>query len=251
MEHQKRPQAIRRCMFIDLIATTSHIILTFLSLLFSHSRAPIQHHLLSPPSTSSSGHCGMSPAEARSLGCRFDPISFSWLAPPCFDEDLINQFLFVEDWPWYLDDFKQHEVDRTAVLSGQYDQLYIDSNYHRQHCIFSWQLDPTTEPDSGFFVADDVECASQMVMKLSKSRCENACKNPDAIKEKGHDQINPIDSSKLNQPSLLPYMTFEFSEVPELCPPRIFFLSPPVLFAPSLSRLDNESLQRMHWTCWM
>lgn len=81
----------------------------------------------------------MSPAEARSLGCRFDPMSFSWLAPSCFDQVLTSQFLDVEDWHWYLDDAKQHEADRTAVLSDQYEGLFVDIRYHWQHCAFMWR----------------------------------------------------------------------------------------------------------------
>lgn len=66
-------------------------------------------------------------------------MSYSWLAPPCFDEDLINKFFDTENWHWYLDIANRHEANRTAVLAGHYELLFADKMYHSQHYAYMWQ----------------------------------------------------------------------------------------------------------------
>lgn len=94
-------------------------------------------HLLSSPNPE--GYCGRSVAEARSLGCLFDPTSFSWLKSECFDEALTMEFLDAEDWHWYFDMEKQHEANRASVLAGDHELLFVDPIYHLQHCTYMWR----------------------------------------------------------------------------------------------------------------
>lgn len=83
--------------------------------------------------------CGNSSSEALSLGCSFDIISFAWLPARCFDQELVNQFLAIRDWKWYLDTEGQQTVDLASVAAGQYEQLYVTQEYHMYHCTYMWR----------------------------------------------------------------------------------------------------------------
>lgn len=83
--------------------------------------------------------CGNSSSEAISLGCSFDIMSFAWLPPRCFDRELMNQFLAIRDWKWYLDTEGRQTVDLASVAAGQYDQLYVTQEYHMYHCTYMWR----------------------------------------------------------------------------------------------------------------
>ena len=136
MDQQKRSYNVRRYVVINIIAFVSLVIVFILLVPFLPLLQRPSHPL--SPSTSE-GHCGLSPADARSHGCLFDPTSFSWLAASCFDEDLTRQFLDAEDWNWYLDIELQHKANRTAVLAGEYELLFVDLAYHLQHCTYMWR----------------------------------------------------------------------------------------------------------------
>ncbi len=49
------------------------------------------------------------------------------------------EFLDAEDWHWYFDMEKRHEANRTAVLAGDYELLFVDPLYHLQHCTYMWR----------------------------------------------------------------------------------------------------------------
>ena len=83
--------------------------------------------------------CGNSSSEALSLGCNFDIISFAWLPARCFDQELMDQFLDLRDWKWYLDTEGQQTVDLASVAAGQYEQLYVTQEYHMYHCTYMWR----------------------------------------------------------------------------------------------------------------
>lgn len=83
--------------------------------------------------------CGNSPAEAISLGCNFDIISFAWLPARCFDQELMDEFMAVHDWKWFLDRDGQHSVDLASVAAGGYDELYVTQEYHMYHCTYMWR----------------------------------------------------------------------------------------------------------------
>lgn len=84
--------------------------------------------------------CGHSPAEARSRSCNFDIISFAWLTPECYDDDLAQEFISWSNWTWYTSE----EPDDNTQLSfdvanlGEQD-TYVDWNYHMVHCTFMWR----------------------------------------------------------------------------------------------------------------
>jgi hypothetical protein len=83
--------------------------------------------------------CGNSPEEARSNGCHFDLMSFSWLPPACFDGELMDEFLTHSNWEWYSDISQKNTVPANEVQHGQHDALYVSWDYHFVHCTYMWQ----------------------------------------------------------------------------------------------------------------
>ena len=136
MEQEKGLKNLKRYKCISILPVFSAIFILLLLMSF----------IVLPPTfprpfnhTTPEGYCGVSAVEARSLGCQFEPISFSWLAPSCIDEDLTRLFLEEEESHWYFDMGKQREANRNAVLAGDYELLYVDSMYHLQHCLYMWR----------------------------------------------------------------------------------------------------------------
>ena len=102
--------------------------------------------------------CGSSPSEARSRGCHFDVMSFSWLPTPCHDKELAEEFLSLRQWEWFAtlpadnnqtDTFEdQHRDGRDevptavpleVVQQGENERLYVTWRYHLYHCTYMWR----------------------------------------------------------------------------------------------------------------
>jgi hypothetical protein len=83
--------------------------------------------------------CGLSSTEALSIGCSFDVMSFAWLPHRCFDQELMNQFLTLRDWRWYLDANGTQVADFDSLRLGSYDNLYVTHEYHMYHCTYMWR----------------------------------------------------------------------------------------------------------------
>ncbi|EXJ54776.1 hypothetical protein A1O7_10117 [Cladophialophora yegresii CBS 114405] len=116
--------------------TTSLAVLS-LTLVITLCVYPVYHifHLYqSPPAWTD---CGSSPSEARSRGCSFDAMSFTWSLSDCFDGELTDQFLSHAQWRWYSEEGT--EIDRESVLSGEYEYLFVSGEYHVVHCTFMWR----------------------------------------------------------------------------------------------------------------
>lgn len=92
--------------------------------------------------------CGDSPATAAAAGCHFDPISFSWLPPQCYDAPNTAEFL---SWNWTFYDSEgdatpgtapehvPHAVSYDVAVSGHLPELMVTEEYHLVHCIFTWR----------------------------------------------------------------------------------------------------------------
>ncbi|MCJ1305602.1 hypothetical protein MMC08_008417 [Hypocenomyce scalaris] len=83
--------------------------------------------------------CGDNPSTARSRGCSFDVLSFSWQTPECYDEPLISSFLAYppEPWRWYTNVSGTEEVSLAVAAQGERD-LFVSWEYHIVHCTFMW-----------------------------------------------------------------------------------------------------------------
>ena len=88
---------------------------------------------------SSITNCGTSASEALSLHCQYDPMSFAWLPPACYDSELTSEFLQLQDWSWYPDLKSTKAVPLSAVFKGEFDYLYVSWEYHLTHCAYMWK----------------------------------------------------------------------------------------------------------------
>ncbi|KAI0440080.1 hypothetical protein F4803DRAFT_578086 [Xylaria telfairii] len=82
--------------------------------------------------------CGSTPEEAIERGCKFDVISFCWQAPQCYDEELSQGFDELAVWEWFLDAEKTQPLARQEVMTGTFDNLHVNWEYHLQHCTAMW-----------------------------------------------------------------------------------------------------------------
>lgn len=91
-------------------------------------------------------YCGHSIAEAKSLGCNYDPLAITWTPPECTDEELTEEFNHAGpgpngSWSYYADrngtmPLTEHEV---SMLSDTNKYFYADHRWHLVHCNFSWR----------------------------------------------------------------------------------------------------------------
>ncbi|KIX03841.1 uncharacterized protein Z518_07394 [Rhinocladiella mackenziei CBS 650.93] len=83
--------------------------------------------------------CGSSRDDAVSRGCQFDIMSFSWLPPACYDEALAIEFAGLRGWQYFRDENRTTGIPRKEVALGQYDLLYVSTEYHVLHCTYMWR----------------------------------------------------------------------------------------------------------------
>ena len=83
--------------------------------------------------------CGGLNEQERARFCRFDIMSFSWLPPECYDQELIDEFNSVKEWGYW-----EHKrglggrVTYEEANKGLRD-LYVSWEHHRHHCIYMWK----------------------------------------------------------------------------------------------------------------
>jgi len=81
--------------------------------------------------------CGNSSAEAISLGCSWDQLTWSWLPPNC-PHYANDEFLEAGDWRYYTDFRGEHEAVGdvwTQALDNQFG-LYTHRAEHFTHCVY-------------------------------------------------------------------------------------------------------------------
>ena len=90
-------------------------------------------------------HCGNTTEEARSLGCEFDLLSYSWTPKQCFDRETALEFKewllspdrFPRSWPFFEDRNNSQWVPDEAALSERVHILsYAPNEEHFGHCVF-------------------------------------------------------------------------------------------------------------------
>ncbi|KAH7555672.1 hypothetical protein BM1_07295 [Bipolaris maydis] len=92
----------------------------------------------SPSHAESWPKCGSTPAEAKSLGCKFDILSFAWQLPACYDEKIMDEFLAEKDWVFYREPNGTSPVSRDVALQRELD-LFVTQEYRRTHCMYTWR----------------------------------------------------------------------------------------------------------------
>ncbi|KAK8102124.1 hypothetical protein PG984_015270 [Apiospora sp. TS-2023a] len=92
-------------------------------------------------------NCGDSVAEARAMGCRFDPLAAAWLPAHCRDDELIEQFNHAGPgtdgaWSYYTDPEKTGVMNLEEVGGlGRIRRYVFADKYveqHIQHCHYVW-----------------------------------------------------------------------------------------------------------------
>lgn len=83
--------------------------------------------------------CGSTPEEAVARGCHFDLMQFSWLPDRCFDAELTQEFLDMEEWTWFADYEATLPLTKEQVLRGTYDSVWVTFGQHVAHCTMIWQ----------------------------------------------------------------------------------------------------------------
>lgn len=100
-------------------------------------------------------HCGANAEEARSLGCKFQIWSYSWVPPECYDGELVQDWLDMRDWEYYDDRYGKGNVVNftTEVLPGE-RLLYSTWGQHYWHCAFTWRKFLRAALGSGIGITD-------------------------------------------------------------------------------------------------
>ena len=88
--------------------------------------------------------CGPTPAEAKSQGCVFDPMNFSWTPPACIDKELMDEMLEEEmkragPWRWYLAPNFTQEIPQDWDDLSTRTQVWTEHRYHVIHCLGTWR----------------------------------------------------------------------------------------------------------------
>lgn len=125
-----RPKSMSKSITVTLISIVVVLLLSMLVTLRIHSDHYRQE---------SSLDCGSSRQEALAMGCKFDPMSFSWLQPDCYDSELTSQFLTLRQWRWTTDRAGSDEVSFDDVMKGKHELLYVSWEYHLLHCTYMWR----------------------------------------------------------------------------------------------------------------
>jgi hypothetical protein len=92
-----------------------------------HSRVD-EHGIIRKP-------CGSSAAEAKALGCTFDPLSFCWLPDECLNPKLTEKFRAAGPWVYYTDQKKTETI--TEEFGQAEEQVWLTNRLHKNHCAFS------------------------------------------------------------------------------------------------------------------
>ncbi|KAF2663826.1 hypothetical protein BT63DRAFT_460948 [Microthyrium microscopicum] len=101
----------------------------------------LQKHVHLFPTGIELGTCGSNKTieEARAHGCVFDPMSYIWVRPECYHEDLLDDFMKRNDWAWYSDPKLQNKIPMEQLFRGDHPQAFAPRSYHQIHCTYMWR----------------------------------------------------------------------------------------------------------------
>ncbi|CZT46495.1 uncharacterized protein RSE6_06928 [Rhynchosporium secalis] len=90
------------------------------------------------PASTSMGACGRTPEQARQNGCIFDLMMSGWTHPPCYDQELSDQFLRENNFAFFRDREGTQQVTEAEARLGNYKFIYTNGTFHYQHCTYIW-----------------------------------------------------------------------------------------------------------------
>jgi hypothetical protein len=88
-------------------------------------------------------HCGNTTAEARSLGCIYDPLANYWVPSPCYDKEGAEEFMTLAPWRAYDTQEAKHvlSLDEMSerVAQDPPRPYWTSLREHSVHCALMWQ----------------------------------------------------------------------------------------------------------------
>ena len=136
-----RERAIQLVGSILIILIATYLLILSPILGFFADAGSFSHCPASVPDTSIlKAPCGSTPAEARAAGCLFDPNSFLWSHPRCYNAELVEEFLAARNWTWYADPTLERVLSLDEVKTGEFDLVVVNMEYHVQHCLFMFKM---------------------------------------------------------------------------------------------------------------
>ncbi|KAF2245317.1 hypothetical protein BU26DRAFT_410919, partial [Trematosphaeria pertusa] len=82
--------------------------------------------------------CGSSISEARTKGCIFDNLSYSFVPPACYHEDLLESFRARSNITYYTSrDFSTETlIPQEEIYAGDWSEAFSTKEQHPVHCAF-------------------------------------------------------------------------------------------------------------------
>jgi hypothetical protein len=85
------------------------------------------------------------PEGAKARGCVLDPSQGGWVHQLCHDPELLEEWLSLPDFGWYLDSKRKQHVPQEKIWAadipgGVETTLYTAQDFHVQHCKFVMRL---------------------------------------------------------------------------------------------------------------
>ncbi|ETS83864.1 hypothetical protein PFICI_05740 [Pestalotiopsis fici W106-1] len=117
----------------------------------------LQPHFTSQNSISTTTlNCGNSTAEARALGCVYDPLSVVWIPEPCFDKEITEAYQEAADWVGSNDWQGKEMLDLDAMSERVAPLGYFTSiRDHVVHCAYAWLRQHRGYLRGGLYLDDD------------------------------------------------------------------------------------------------
>ncbi|KAI0160426.1 hypothetical protein GGR57DRAFT_519308 [Xylariaceae sp. FL1272] len=85
------------------------------------------------------------PEGAKARGCVLDPSQGGWVHELCHDPELLEEWMKLPDFGWYLDPKKENRISQDRVWAadipnGASTTLYTAQDFHIKHCTFVIRL---------------------------------------------------------------------------------------------------------------
>lgn len=125
--------------------------------------------------------CGNSTAEARSLGCKFDSLSFLWVPEQCYDAEMDQAYQKAVNWHGYNDAEGKEKLD-LEQMSERVEpfKYYTTAREHTVHCAYVWQKQHRGYLKGGFYL-DDNSASFHHTRHCSEVLIESAEMDPEKL----------------------------------------------------------------------
>ncbi|GME49251.1 hypothetical protein DM02DRAFT_546082 [Neofusicoccum parvum] len=84
-------------------------------------------------------HCGSSPQEAMSRGCKFEVHNFAWVPAACYDDELSDEWDHDESWRFATTDNGTDLIATEEVMKGLLTDAWVPWRQHLAHCTLIWK----------------------------------------------------------------------------------------------------------------